>query len=235
MAEWPRWIWVLVSEIGHWSSVAPLLACAVLAHRRQHVTPEMWLLSAAFGVSFAADQVALRFALAGKDNMWLGLIWAPIQFGMFGAVVAPTRAVRVMVLAFLGAVTLAAALQSPAPQVSTVVQVVGGLVVAFLVWQSPTFRPYRGPVMVYGLLTLPGILVFGSVPFGSTWYAGWMAYHAARVLALLWMVRVILCPDRRGKEEGNGYGVAAITDRRRRADWADPVRSGLPVAQARRR
>jgi hypothetical protein len=228
----PGWAWILAQEVSHWATVAPLVACAVMTHRKQTVDPVLWLLAAGLAVSFLADQIALRMALAGQPNTWISLIWAPIQFGLLVAVLTPTRRLRWIALVALAVVALGGVVQSSGGA-EVVVQVIGGGMVAGLVLAYPV--PGRQPLMLYGLGTVPGLLLFAALPPGSLgWTVGWLAYQAVRVVALLWMVRVVLTPERRREEGIDGPGIHSLTDRRRRADWAARVRRGDAVAQARR-
>lgn len=220
---WER-IWDALSYLSYWGSVLPLVACAVLRILKRDPKPDAWLLSAGFFVSFLADSLAALLAIRGINNWWLSYVFAPLQFGILIAVVAQRREVRTVALTGLLILGLVSALRGTLDSPETLVKVVGGLLVGWLIIDIPTLKRFRIPVLLYCVASIPWLLAMGAVPrIEPVWLWLWAGYLLTRILALGWMT-VALWRALPVVEVGHGFGEHQIP-RERRAGIRRP-RSG---------
>lgn len=177
--------WALISEVGHYATLAPLVICLIRSLAKREPTPEAWLLSGAFFVSFITDQIGIQLALEGRNNWWTIYIEAPIQFGLFAAVVAQRRAIRSMAVMGILMLGLVGALRGTLGRPETLTQVIGGLLVSWLVIDVPRLKRYRPALLVYCLAAAPFLLAMGSIdPYAPVWPWIWTGYVGTRVVAL---------------------------------------------------
>lgn len=201
--------WRAFGEVAHWASLVPLLVCVVVwmrSHYSEHIPePNAWLLAGAFAVSFVADQVGARLQAHHMNNWWVIHVYAPLQFSLFLVIVTrrfPVQVLGVFLLVLIGVLSI---LRGPLTEPETMVHVIGGLLVAWLVYDSQPMRRYRSAVMVYGLGTAPCLLALAVLDWSSVWWwPTWGAYQAVRLVALGLMVRALWTAPTLRLEVSNG-------------------------------
>lgn len=184
--------WRVLGEVGHWASLLPLAVCAIQYLRHREPEPNAWLLSASFAVSFLADQVGARLQAHHVNNWWVSFVYTPIQFGLFAAIVTRRFPVQIMSVFLLGLVGLLSFIRGPVTEPETMVHVIGGLLVAWLAFDSQPMAKYRTAILVYGLATAPFLVSLAVIPWGSAWWLPvWGGFQLMRLLALAFMVRAL--------------------------------------------
>jgi hypothetical protein len=184
--------WRVLGEVGHWASLLPLAFCALQYLRHRDAEPNAWLLSAAFAVSFLADQVGDRLAAYHVNNWWVTFVYTPIQFGLFVAIVTRRFPVQITSVFLLGLVGILSFIRGPVTEPETMVHVIGGLLVGWLAFDSKPMAPYRTAILIYGLATVPFLGAMAVIPWESAWWLPmWGGSQLMRLLALAFMVRAI--------------------------------------------
>jgi hypothetical protein len=207
--------WDVLSYLSYWSSILPLLACAVLYLVKRPASSDAWLLSAAFFVSFIADSLAAALAQQGINNWWLSYAFAPLQFGLLLYVVSARTDVRNVALIGLLLLAIASVTRGTLDAPETFVKVIGGALVGLLVLHGPV-RRFRGPVLLYCMGAIPWLLAMGAVPREQpAWFWLWVAYLITRITALGWMVRALTRPTLTVEEVRHGSGQREVFGERR--------------------
>lgn len=184
--------WRVLGEFGHWASLLPLAFCAIQYLRQRDPEPNAWLLSAAFAVSFLADQVGARLQAHHVNNWWVAFVYTPLQFSLFAAIVTRRFPVQVMGVFLLMVVGILSLIRGPVTEPETMVHVIGGLLVGWLAFDSRPMEKYRTALLVYGLATAPFLIGLAVIPWSSGWWLPmWGGFQAMRLLALAFMVRAL--------------------------------------------
>lgn len=175
----------VLSELSHYGSLLPVLACIGLVLWHYYPRPEARLLSIAFLVSFFADSIAAQFAREGLSTWWLGYLYAPLQFGIVAATIAISRSVRVAAIAAIGVMALYSGLVHSNAGPETTVRILGGLMIGFLLWGRQDLGRYRLPLVLYTVGAVPFLFGMQKLAFTDPWWVVvWAGYMGLRIVAL---------------------------------------------------
>lgn len=203
--------WLVLRDLAHYAPLVPV--AAILWERFHHREPgdATVLLVGALFVSFLADQAGA--VLPGND-WWLSYIFAPIQFALLAVAVSGKHPVRWLFVAWLLMLGGVSALRGPLDRPETIVQVAGGLFVAFLALGGVS--RFRGAIWLYCLGTIPGLLWMAAfAPSDPFWLWGYGAYQGARLIGLGWVTAVVIGGEH-GRHTGHHSGTGAHFRAKRR-------------------